>query len=433
MPKKPSTSPLLPTLGLLVLSGGLGVIFGFIGRWRNLSGAVPEFIALSLTAGALYVIGVYVVERFILGPSALLVIVLGALFFRLCLLPREPALSSDVYRYQWEGRVERLHINPYLVYPAMPALSALEDPRRPIETGRTVSTLYPPLSEWSFSWVSTIAGYKSLYTGFDLAALGLLAALLVVSKQPLHRLLTYAWNPCVLISFALCGHHDSLAIFTLLAAILFIILRKPALSLSFLALSVISKFFSVLLLPIIARRARPAYAALFVAVVGLSYLPFLSAGRRLFKGLSDFAAGWEGNDSLFRLIRLAGNSKGQGELVAGALVMILVAYALRRRLEPLSASLLLISGLLFLSPNAFPWYFTWIIPFLCFYPRAPLLLMSISSVLGYAPVVAYAAGRPYRDSPFILLLEYAPVLAWLAYQGCRPLVSSDTLLLTTPV
>jgi hypothetical protein len=212
-----------------------------------------------------------------------------------------------------------------------------------------------------------------------------------------------------------------LAIFTLLAAILLIILRKPALSLSFLALSVISKFFSVLLLPVILRRTRPAYAALFVAIVGLSYLPFVSAGWRLFKGLSDFAAGWEGNDSLFRLIRLAGNSKAQAELVAGVLVLLLVAYTLRCCLEPLSASLLLISGLLFLSPNAFPWYFTWIVPFLCFYPRAPLLLMSTTSALGYAPVVAYAAGQPYRDSTFILLLEYTPVLAWLLCQGCRAL------------
>jgi len=91
---------------------------------------------------------------------------------------------------------------------------------------------------------------------------------------------------------------------------------------------------------------------------------------------------------------------------------------LKRRLEPLSASLLLISGLLFLSPNAFPWYFTWIVPFLCFYPCAPLLLLSITSVLGYAPVVAYATGGPYRDSPFILMLEYAPVLTWLLYQVC---------------
>ena len=421
MLQKPSTSSFLATLGLLILSGGLGAIFSLIGRWRNLEASVPEFIALSLAAGVLYLAGVYLVERFILAPSALLVIVLGALFFRLCLLPREPAVSNDLYRYQWEGRVERLRINPYVAYPAMPALTALEDRRHPLQGGRNVSTFYPPLTEWSFSWVNTLAGYKLLYTGFDLAALGILAALLVLTKQPLHQLLIYAWNPCVLISFAMCGHHDSLAIFTLLAAILLLLLRKPALSVSFLALSVISKLFSALLLPTVVRRTRPAYAALFVAIVSLSYLPFLGAGSRLFKGLADFAAGWEGNDSLFRLIRFAGNSKPQAGLVAGVLVLMLVSYALKRRLEPASASLLLISGLLFLSPNAFPWYFTWIVPFLCFYPRAPLLLMSVSCVLGYAPVVAYAAGQPYRDSTFILLLEYAPVLAWLLYQSCRGL------------
>ena len=334
-------------------------------------------------------------------------------------MPREPAVSSDVYRYQWEGRVERLHINPYTVCPAMPRLRDIEDPRHPIETGRYVSTLYPPLSEWSFSWVSTLAGYKLLYTGFDLAALGVLAVLLAIAQQPVYRLLIYAWNPCVLVSFAMCGHHDSLAIFTLLAAILLIALRKPALAVSFLALSVISKFFSVLLLPTILRRTRWAHTALFAAILGLSYLPFLSAGRRLFKGLSDYAAGWEGNDSLFRLVRLAGNSKQQAELVAAVLVLILVAYTVRRRLEPAAASLLLISGLLFLSPNAFPWYFTWIVPFLCFYPRAPLLLLTINSALGYAPVVAYAAGQAYRDSTVILLLEYTPVLAWLVYEGLR--------------
>jgi hypothetical protein len=160
--------------------------------------------------------------------------------------------------------------------------------------------------------------------------------------------------------------------------------------------------------------------------VGLSYLPYVSAGWHLFKGLSDYTAGWESNDSLFRLIRLVGNSKSQAELVAGALVLILVIYTLRRRLEPLAASLLLISGMLFLSPDAFPWYFTWIVPFLCFYPRAPLLLLTITSVLGYAPVVAYAAGQPYRDSPFILLLEYAPVLVWVLYESCR---STDGLAL----
>jgi hypothetical protein len=154
-------------------------------------------------------------------------------------------------------------------------------------------------------------------------------------------------------------------------------------------------------------------------VVALAYLPYLGAGRRLFNGLGDFARGWEGNDSLFRLIQLAGNSKPQAYLVAGVLVLGLVVYSLRNRMEPLLAGLFLISGVLLLSSNAFPWYFTWMVPFLCFVRNVPMLLLSITCALGYAPVVAYAAGQPYRNSPLILVLEYLPVLLWLAFEAIR--------------
>jgi hypothetical protein len=295
MQERATTSAWLPTLGLLVLAAGLGVVFNLLGRWPKLETRVPKFTALALAAGALYLAAVYLVEQFRLGRVALLLLLLAAV------------------------------------------------------------------------------------------------------KQPPHRVFTYAWNPTVLVSFAMCGHHDSLAITTLLAANLLIIGRKPALSHIFLALSFLSKFFPVLLLPVFFREVKHrwyAYASLFGGVVILGYLPYLGAGQRLFKGLSDYAAGWEGNDSLFRLIRLAGNSRPQAGLVAGVLALALVAYAVKKRMTPLGSSLFVLSGLLLLSPNAFPWYFTWIIPFLCFYPRVPLLLVSVTCMLGYAPVVAYTAGLP---------------------------------------
>jgi alpha-1,6-mannosyltransferase len=418
---KSSAPARLPTLVLLGLAVGLSALFNLLGRWQGLESAVPQFIGLAFLAGVMYLVGAYVVENFHLGPAALLIILLGALIFRLAVLPREPVLSRDVYRYQWEGRVERLHLNPYTVAPSSPGLERLQDPEHPLETGRDVPTLYPPLSEFALSWVKTISGYKRLFTGLDLAAVGILLLLLAGLKQPLHRVLIYAWSPTVIVSFAMDGHHDSLAILTLLVANLCIIHRRPRFSVAFLALSAISKFFSALLLPVFLKRTRLAFAGVFAVVVAAGYLPYLGAGRRLFKGLSDYAAGWEGNDSVFRWIRLAGNSKMQAELVAGVLVLGLVAYALRKRLEPLRACLFLTAGLLLLSPNAFPWYFTWIVPFLCFYPSPSMLLMSVTCCLGYSPVVAYAAGQPYRDSPFILALEYVPVYLWLGFEGWRSL------------
>ncbi len=424
MHSKSSRSAFFATVCLLLLAGGLGVLFRVMGRWPNLDTHAPEALALLLVGGVLYVAGVYLVERFPLGAAALLVIVLGALAFRLALLPRAPALSGDVYRYQWEGRVERRGLNPYTAYPALPGLEKLQDRDHPLKTGPTVSTLYPPLSEMAFAAVRTIPGYKQLFTGLDLVTIGVLLILLTALKQPLHRVLVYAWNPGVIVAFALSGHHDSLAIAALLFACLLIIQRRPKLGFSFLALSCLSKFFAGLMLPTFLQRGRKAYAGIFAGIVALAYLPYASAGWRLFQGLADFAAGWEGNDSLFRLLRLAGNSKAQAGLVAGVIALGLVVIALRQRLDPLRSGLFVISGLLFISPNAFPWYFTWMIPFLCFYPKAPLLLMSVTCVIGYSPVVAYAAGQPYRDSSFILALEYAPVYAWLAWEGWRALTKS---------
>ena len=412
-------------LVLLAVAAALAAITFCLGRQPDLKTHVPEFIGLNLGAGLFYLVGVYFVERFQLGRAALVTILASAVVFRLCLLPCEPPLSDDVYRYQWEGRVERAHINPYEVFPELPGVRALEDPRHPL-ANPTVPTLYPPLSEFAFSWVKTVAGYKRLFTALDVGSVGLVLLLLATVKQPLHRVLVYAWNPTVLVSFALCGHHDSLVILTLLAAELLILARRRLTAMVFLALSFLAKFFPLVLLPIFLRGRRTAGdpvraansvwlgAGVFAAVALLGYLPFLGAGPRLFGGLSDYAVGWEANDSLFRLVLRAGNSKAQAELVVGVMALALVAYALKKRIEPLRASLLVTAGLVMLSPAAFPWYFTWSVPFLCFYPRAPWLLMSVTAVLGYSPVVAYAAGQPYRDSPFILALEYAPVYLWLA-------------------
>src|ERR1700704_4003986 len=54
-----------------------------------------------------------------------LLIALGlGLTMRLLLVNEEPLLSTDLYRYIWDGRVQGAGINPYLHVPADPALAA---------------------------------------------------------------------------------------------------------------------------------------------------------------------------------------------------------------------------------------------------------------------------------------------------------------------
>jgi alpha-1,6-mannosyltransferase len=400
------------TLTLAALAAGLtGIYFWVEQQQDNLDSHMPEFIGLLLLAGILYVVAVFLVERFRLGRAAMIVILIGTVLFRLVLLPATPSLSDDVYRYQWDGRVQRAHLNPYVAFPHSPGLAYLLNPENPEPPGEDTPTIYPPLSEFAYRMIETVPAYKRVSTILDLACVGMLLLLLAAMKLPLHRVLAFAWNPAVLISFAMSGHFDPLAIVFFLAALFFLVTDRPGLSIAALALSFLSKFFPVLLLPAFLKRVRLAYAGIFAILVFTLYLPFLGAGLHLFDGARNYGRDWSNNASFFPLLQFVARSKPRAELFAGLIVLAAIGYLAKRRAGLLWSSLILMGGVLLVSPTAYPWYFTWSIPFLCFYPSAAWLLMSVASVLGYTPPLADGSG----NSLLMLSLEYGPVYLWLAY------------------
>lgn len=403
------------TLGLAAVAAGLTGIFRWVARQQDLDARMPEFIGLLLLAGILYVIGVFWVERFRLGAVALTIILASTVLFRVVLLRGQSTPSDDVYRYQWDGRAQRAHLNPYVVFPNSEELDWLQNPEHPEPPGEEIPTIYPPLSELAYRLIETVPGYKRASAIFDLASAGVLMLLLAAMKQPLHRVLVYTWNPAVLISFAMSGHFDSLAIVTFLAALFFLLTNRPALSMAGLALSVLSKFFPVLLLITFLKRTRLAYVGIFGAVVFAFYVPFLDAGWHLLDGARDYARDWVNNASLFHVLRFVVGSRVGAELAGALIVLAAIGYLARSRATPLWSSLVLTGGVLLVSPTAYPWYFTWSIPFLCFYPSAAWLLMSVTSVLAYTPAITYGAGEPLKNSLLMSSLEYGPVYIWLAY------------------
>jgi hypothetical protein len=121
--KVPSPS-VVATCALGALAAGLTAIYFWVEQQSDdLDSHMPEFIGLLLLAGILYVVAVFLVERFRLGRAAMMVILAGTVLFRLVLLLATPSLSDDVYRYQWDGRVQQEKLNTYLNIPNFQKIS----------------------------------------------------------------------------------------------------------------------------------------------------------------------------------------------------------------------------------------------------------------------------------------------------------------------
>ena len=90
--------------------------------------------------------------------DAVIVVLAGALLMRLALLFVEPYLSTDIYRYIWDGRVQAAGINPYRFVPSAPEIAHLRDPAifPNINRADYAVTIYPPAAQAIFlaaTWV----------------------------------------------------------------------------------------------------------------------------------------------------------------------------------------------------------------------------------------------------------------------------------------
>lgn len=416
-----------PSTALVAAALALEAVFLAILKLGDLATRFVPFLTLALLAGIVYLVAVYLAERVAPDRFALWLILLGALAFRLTLLPLRPTLSEDLLRYRWEGRVQAAGFNPYTIAPVDERLRPLRDEQFGQMTSRNYPAFWPPLAQLTFRWLYRLGGsmelFKCAFLLFDLASIALLLALLAAVGRPRTAVLIYAWNPLVVIEIAGNGHYDSLAVAALVLASFLIIREAYGLSIAALAASAMLKLYAVWLLPVFAARRKVQSALIFAAVAGLSYLPFLSAGTSLISVYRVFAAKWRNNASLFNLlVWFIPEQRVAVGVMLGVMAGVAVYFgAWRPRtagetvpgLDVLRASYLLIGLLLCISYSVFPWYIIWIVPFLCLWPNPAWLLLSVTAFLGHHVVIAYQATGEWRYSPFMLALEYAPFYALL--------------------
>lgn len=308
-------------------------------------------------------------------------IVLGfAAACRLVFLWDPPILSTDIYRYIWDGRVQLAGISPYLHAPAAPALATLRDPLHAFINHPELSTIYPPAAQWLFRAVATAAptimGFKAAFILFDLLTIWTLMKLLALRGLSPAWALVYAWHPLPVIEFAGSGHLDAAMIFLLVWGLYLLERGRHSAGSAALAAAAMTKLAPLVMIPWLLVQRRRRSALVYFGVVAACAAPFAPAvwqayrhGLPVLTGPRAFTSGWLANPSLFAILGLLGVPPTTRKLVlACALMALSIPWARGNRDNAAVYALGCLYALLLCSSVVQPWYVLWLLPLLCLYP-----------------------------------------------------------------
>ena len=360
-----------------------------------------------------------------------------ALALRLAALAGPPTLSDDLYRYSWDARVQLSGMDPYRHAPESPAVAdlreewlwpdaegcaALDRPEGCTRINRpSVRTIYPPVAEAWFTAVYRVAGIEARHKAWqvagllgDVALVGLLPLVLRAWRKDERWTALYALSPVPVLEVVNNGHVDGLAALLVVLGLLIIARRppgpsgaarrRPAWAGACLGAAVAVKLYpAVLVLAVAAalwRRSRGdalRVVAAAGAVVGLAYLPHVAAvGLRVVGYLPGYLEEEKyGEGGRYLLAGILGLPPGVTAVVAGAGLLAVAAWVLRRRPEAPRACAALLGGLLLAVTPVQPWYAV-----------ALLAVAAVAARPGWSAVAV--AGYPYF---FAVILDHPHAVA----------------------
>jgi hypothetical protein len=384
----------------------------------------PSFFIPLGVAGAVYLLAIRELFSTPEFPKRVIVfgLALSALWhFQFLRMP--PGLDDDIHRYVWDGRVQRLGYNPYIVVPSEPALASLHTSETRTLNNPEVPSPYPAGAQLFFRAVTSIHestfALKVAFVVCDLAIMFVLLDVLRCTRQGEHWVLAYAWHPLLAIEVAGSGHVDIVGVLLLLVSAVSLLRRWRAVAALSFGLAVAVKFLPIVLLPLYWKRVRIRDAALAAIVLGLLYVPFLNHGRIPIGSLGTYLQRFRFNDPVFATLERV----APPQVVAGLAVLVgfLTAIWMRRKSAevspdafawPMSASLLC-------APVVYPWYLLWLLPFLRSTSTVPIMIWTLSILPTYYVWHLRNVGRPWIVPDWIVILEYGSVAVAAAMIALR--------------
>ena len=381
------------------------------------------FITTVCFASALWLAAVVLVRRGNTPRGAIWIVLVVAAAMRTITFATQPLLSSDIYRYAWDGRVQRAGINPYRYVPDVPQLAVLRDqvvfPN--INRANYAHTIYPPAAEAIFAAAALFApglyGMRAVMAGFDVLCIGCIAALLCLMERNPAELLIYAWLPLPVWEFAGSGHIDAAATGLIALALLLSALGGPVPLGITLAAATFTKFLPGAVLPVFWRDGRWKLLCVFVVTGIALYLPYLSVGRGVFGFLRGYTVeeglrNGHGVVLLDILSRFGSLPHWAATAYFVSVLVVLTAlsarfafgvalgYSRSQHIEGQARRAAILGAVLLaaISPH-YPWYFSWLAPLVCVAP-----LGSVLWLLAAAPLLAHDS----VESLIVPLTVYVP-------------------------
>jgi alpha-1,6-mannosyltransferase len=386
----------------------------------NGSGNMPLYMFIYFEVFILFSLAFFILktrqprdeEQSLLINNIPIFIIITGIIFRITLIPAVPTTSPDVFRYLWEGKIVAHGINPYQIPPDAASLNQYHSDLWSKVGFKNMTSIYPPFAQVAFFIGHLISGesvwgLKIVYLICEIITLIFLLKLLRLKKINPGYIILYAWLPIPIMEYFINAHIDAVGIAFLVLFLYHIEKGRNNLSAVFFALSILVKFYPLMLFPLLIKKTGIKklipFTMIFLLTSIVFYAPFLTSDFAVKNSLTTYLLRWEFNGSVYNLIKVF-SDRDLARIICSILLIITIAVISYQYRDFVNGAFGVFLSFVIFATTIYPWYLGWIAainPVLNFYSVFSLLFTSNFS--NFTPL-----GKVWQEYWRVLVIEYFP-------------------------
>ena len=360
-----------------------------------------------------------------------------------------PALSDDIYRFIWDGRLLLQGENPFHHLPTFyldtdMTITGIDSTSFQLLNSPHYYTVYPPvaqslfgLSVLPFNQTSDIAGItllmKVILFVAECLSIIVLIKILKNLKIKISQSLVYVLNPLIIVELMGNLHFEGVMMAFFLIGMYFLLVKKDVASGLGFAFSIGSKLTTFMFIPLLAAYLKPGrfIKLSLVILAGLTVVsyPFseIEMLRNFYESIGLYFTNFEFNASLYYILRWVGfQVKGYnligiiGPSLASLFIIFLFFIAFRQKIGDtgqLTRNMLtIVTVYLFMATTVHPWYLCIPVLLSVFTNMKYALIWSYLICLTY---INYNGDGGYHENLWVVAIEYALVAGLFIYELYR--------------